>query len=408
MIGAGIFINTIPFIKIAGPLSAIIYLAVGILMMPLIFSIMELLKKFPGGNFYTYAHDSLGRFLAFFSTWSYFTAKLASSTLMIHFSVKLVQSVLPILSSIHTFLLDCIIIGLFTYLNTANMKTGSKIQVAFMAFKLSTVLFVILASLYTIFGGPITIGTIDLTTIPLAIPQAIYVFAGFEAACSISRHIENPEKNGPRAVLISFFTALIIYIVYQFLFYQVISGQDLTAATYTEGLPIFFSNLTFCRTYIGSLVAIFQLAIASSALGGAYGILFSNNWNLYMLAEKNVLLFSSSFKRLNKHAMPYICLATEFVLSIIYLLMSNGNNVFLQQVNSFGCTITYLISTIALYIVMRNKTLPLLGIASSLLLLGFCINAFLQTNYFALLVFSAILAVGSIGYVAHNKKQSAT
>lgn len=404
MIGAGIFINTIPFIKLAGPLSALIYLIVGILMMPLIFTIMELLKRYPGGSFYTYATNSLGKFWGFISSWSYFTAKLSSAAVMIHFSIKLIQSILPIFGQVNTLLIDAIIVSIFTYLNMQNMKTGSKIQVLFMVFKLATVLFVILASLYTILGNPLYIPTVDLSTLPGAIPQAIYVFAGFEAACSLSRHLQNPEKNGPKAVLISFFTALTIYIIYQFLFYQVISHKDLTYSTYTEGLPIFFSSLKFGQHHVAMLVAIFQLAIASSALGGAYGILFSNNWNLYTLAENNLLPFANKFKTLNQQSIPYMCLIVEFVLTIFYLLITQGNNVPLQQINSLGCTITYLISTVSLFAIAQNKTLPILAIISCTLLL----STFLKTNLFAITVFASIFCLGILIFTLRNKSTSSS
>lgn len=407
MIGAGIFINTIPFIKTAGLLSPLIYAFVGLIMMPLIFSVMALLKRFPGGNFYTYAEGTLGKGWAFISTWSYFTAKLASSTLMIHFSVKLIQSVIPIVGALNTYLLDALIISFFTYLNTENIKTGSSIQVMFMTLKLSTVSFVIIASLYALCGKPLLGGTLDFSTLPLSIPQAMYVFAGFEAACSISRFIKDPERNGPRAVMISFFIALIIYVLYQFLFYQMIGSVDLSTQSSIESLPTLLQALHIQTQYIPLMTTLFQLAIASSALGGAYGILFTNHWNLYRLAEKNLVFFSDKLKTLNEYGMPLFCLLAACGLSFIYLLLFQDNNVFLQQINSFGCTITYLISAFSLLKISEKKITPFLGVLSGSFLLLICINAFLKTNYHALVAFSVIVIVGIIGYW-HKKRSLST
>ena len=402
IIGAGIFINTIPLAKLAGAFSPLIYVAVGLFMLPLILSITELLKLYPGGTFYNFTRVNLGQFWGFFSSWSYFTAKLASSTLMIHFSVKIIQSILPILNSVNTFVIDSLFIFLFAYLNMQNMRTGSKIQVMFMILKLVPILFVVLSGLYILWGVPLNFNTYSWQGIPLGVPLVMYAYAGFEASCSISRHIENSEKNAPKAVLYSFFIAVAIYLIYQFIVYQVINGQEYAVANYTQAIPLFISRIFNNNALVSNLASVFQLAIASSALGGAYGIMFSNNWNLFTIAENNAIVFSKKLKELNSSGMPYICLIVESFISLVYLAVSQGNNVPLQQLSAFGCTLTYLLCTISLFQVRSKKRLALFGILSSAILLMFCINAFITNGYFALIVFLVILSIGIIGYKNRN------
>lgn len=268
MIGAGIFINSVTLSKIAGPLSPVVYAIVGLLLLPLIISIAELLKVYPGGTFYDYAKNSLGTFWGFLSAWSYFTAKLASATLMIHFSVKVIQSVLPIAATINTFALDALLIGLFTFLNMANMRTGSKIQVMFMILKSIPLLFIMLGGAYTIWGTATLSNLHDLAGIPLGIPLVLYAFAGFEACCSLSRHIIDSEKNAPKAVLFSYFLVVGMYIVYQFLFYHLVGGLIESSTDFTQTIPLAIKQILIDSNAITHITALFQLAIASSALGG--------------------------------------------------------------------------------------------------------------------------------------------
>ena len=113
MLGAGIFINTPTLAQRAGLLGAFMYLLVGILMLPLILSIAQLLRLHPAGGFYAFGQKEVNPFIGFLSGWSYFTAKLASCMVMIHVSVTLIQNIFPLLNSVHPFALDLAVVGFF-------------------------------------------------------------------------------------------------------------------------------------------------------------------------------------------------------------------------------------------------------------------------------------------------------
>src|SRR5437870_4968280 len=105
MLGAGIFINTANLAKRSAELGALMYLLVGLLMLPLILSIAQLLRLHPAGGFYVFAQKEINPFAGFLSGWCYFTAKLASCMLMIHVSMTLIQQIFPVMKMIHTFVL---------------------------------------------------------------------------------------------------------------------------------------------------------------------------------------------------------------------------------------------------------------------------------------------------------------
>ncbi len=414
MLGAGIFINSLPLAKFAGALGSAVYAIVGIFMIPLVYTVATLLKIHPGGSFYTFAKAEINETAGFFTSWAYFTAKLASSTLMIHFFSLIVQSLIPIFSSINVITLDLIIICIFTILNMFNLKAGSRIQLTFMLFKMIPILFVILSGLFLLSTKNISAENIILSGIFPSIPLVIYAFTGFEAACSLSRHIKNPDKNAPKAIFISYSIVILILCSYQFLFYSSLGSELAKGAHYFEAFPMLLQIVfPFNDLLRFKLKAILQLAIASSALGGAYGILYSNNWNLYALVENKHVFFKDKLIKLNSYNIPFWCVIIESLFCISYLLITRGYNIPLQQIGAFGSTIAYTLSSIALIFACKKSSLlkkiiwiPIISLINCLILLGFCIKGFITTGAIPLYAFVAVVIVGMIMYFLTKKRSN--
>ncbi len=411
MIGAGIFINTIPLAQYAGKYSPLIYLFVGILMLPLVWGIAKLLKIYPGGSFYTFGTKSMSPTVGFFSAWSYFTCKLASSMLMIHFFSQIVSALIPIIARINIFLLDLIILSIFTLLNMLNMKAGSKIQYTFMVLKIIPIAFVIFSGLFLLHGNQCCIPPLMWQQFILGIPFGIYAFTGFEASCSLSRHIKDPEKNAPRAIFISYGLVITILCLYQLLFFTAI-GKTLMVASGIQAFPLLVAKLLGFTHLSYKLQAFMQLAIGCSALGGAYGIMYSNNWNLYALAEHGHIFFAKQFAKLNRFGIPVLGILTEMLLSVLYLFVSMGDKAPLQQLAALGSTTAYTASIIALFVVtIRLLTnpghliLPLLGLMNCFILLGFCIYGLITKGFYPFLVYLIILLFGLLMFYKTKSRQ---
>ena len=97
MMGGGIFINTVELAKRTGLLSGFMYPLIGLLILPLIIAISRLIELHPSGGFYVFGQKEINPFVGFVSTWSYFIAKLASASLMIHVSMSLLTQIFPAL-----------------------------------------------------------------------------------------------------------------------------------------------------------------------------------------------------------------------------------------------------------------------------------------------------------------------
>lgn len=407
MMGAGVFINTVELAKRTGLLSAFMYPLIGLLISPLIVAVAQLIKLHPSGGFYIFGKAEINPLVGFISTWSYFIAKLASASLMIHVSVSLITQIFPALLTLGSILIfDILILTIFIALNLLNMKTGSRIQFGFLAFKLLPIFFIILVGL--VFFAPTQVATLPLfwEGIPSSLPFVLYAASGFEATCALSNNIEDSKKNGPRAIVISFCIMMALVFLFQFLFYVTLANQLAIQLNYLGAFPAFLNTIFPGNPLlVHKLQAFFHLAIASSALGGCYGILYSNNWNLYILAQDNKIWGSSFFIKLNKYSIPYVCIFIEWLFCCMYLLTSGGNQLILQPLAAFGTTLTYTISVIALfYAFQKNKPttflqyIPYAALASCALLLLACVKNFLSNGIFPLVCFITLLIAGLFVY----------
>lgn len=416
MLGAGIFLNTDEFASRVGALGCFVYPFLGLLMLPLIITIAKLVQIYPDLGFYGYGARALSPSVGFMSAWSYFTGKLASAMLMIHIALSLVQQIVVPLRQVPIIGLDIFMIVLFTALNMLDVKTGSAIQKWFMALKIVPIFFSITTGLFLFSRSNVAPIHMLWDGIPSALPLALYVATGFEAACSLSAKIRNAQRNAPRAIFISYGIMLAIAFIYQFAMYGALGGS-LARLTGKQGFlgifPLLLDRLMpGCALYNTMIEAILYLAIASSALGSAYGILYSNVWNLHTLAVAGHVVGKRFFTRLSAYGLPYWCVIAESVICIVYLLVTRGTKVPLQQTSALACSIAYSMSVVSFLALMIYKQvsllpvwIPLLALCNCVILLGSCVNNFFISGLTPLCLFLCLLGLGLFMFIYTARDQ---
>ncbi|MFI5332547.1 MAG: APC family permease [Candidatus Babeliales bacterium] len=416
MLGVGIFINTAELATRAGALGCLSYALVGILLLPLIICVAELVKLHPSGGFYIFARREINPFFGFLSAWIYFTGKLASAAIMIHTSVLILQQLITSLTPYNPLLIDGCILSFFIALNMLNMKAGSRIQALFTTLKASVIIFAILVGFFLFNLTNFDSAHCVWTGIPSSLPLVLYAAMGFEAACSLSSRIQNAQRNAPLAIFISYAIVISIITLYQCAVYGVLGDELTHLGSYRDAFPALVEHLAPNNTSLAhTLGMLFNLAIASSALGGSYGILFSNTWNLYAIAQHKHIIFPSLFTTLNKHMIPYACIIAEGLLCGLYLFVTQGSQVPLQQTSALAAVLTYTISVCALLRAnrksadkkypfasldwLRTNGLPLLGLISCDLLITACITGLINTGIGSLTMFSVLLIIGIVMFL---------
>jgi APA family basic amino acid/polyamine antiporter len=294
-----------------------------------------------------------------------------------------------------------------------NVRTGSTIQNWVMLFKLFPVFFVIVSGIFLLQGSNITPIHQLWSGIPSAIPLVLHALLGFEIACAISRNLENPKVDGPRAIIISYSLVIVLFVLYQTLFYGIL-GTDLAAqADYRGAFPLLISKFgisDYARDILGHII---HLAIATSALSAAFGIIFANMWNLYSLAELRHTIAPTVIMQRNRFHVPFMCVLVQGMIMLTYLLVMCGETTTFQQLSAFGATITYALSIWGLLATYQQHKhsliIPILGLINCVILLSTSLYAMWKTNnLIPLQLFIGIALCGIVMYAAAGKSQKRT
>jgi len=400
MFGAGVFINTVTLTKLAGFFGFLSYVLVALLLVPLIGSIAALLRLYPDGGFYAYASKTIHPLAGFISAWAYFTGKLASAALLVHVFSSLMSSLLGC-GNEYLIFVDSLIIIFFAWLNLLRMKTGQTIMYTFMVFKIMPIVFAIISCLCLYKQWSVPQQTLLWGGIPTTIPLVLFAFTGFEACCSLSGSLQNAEKNGPRVVFLTYCLVVGITIVYQLFFFLAAGTSLMTQGSYLDIFPTLFKALGLDAHLVTRYaVSLLHSVLACACLGGSYGILFSNHWNLYALAKHNHTFFPSVLLRLNAHSIPAACIIVEACLCIFYLYFTQGTVVILQQLSVLGSVLAYTLSVCGLLVLSYqrnlyfNQFISWLALMSCTLFVGASIRNFYLYGLHALYLFVTLLTLG--------------
>jgi amino acid transporter len=397
MLGAGLFLNTTELAQRAGALGFLAYIIIGVLMLPLVIGMSKLVSIHPSGGFYTFGAREIHPFMGFASAWTYFVGKLASATLMIHTATVLFQAIVPALQVIHPLIIDNLLIILFCTLNTLHVRTGSRIQYFFFGAKLIPVIAMLSAIVYWL-NPDYVLTNVIWDGIPSTLPLVLYAIVGFEAACSLSSKIEKPDINAPRVILYAYTLIVLLNSLYQWCAYAVLGTELMHMKHFFEVFAALAQLLA--PSHALYLQMLFYCAIATSVLGAAYGILYSNLWNMYTLAQHNHTWFTSRFITLNKHHIPVACVLFEGLICSAYIWFSGGAQVPLQQITALSIVLAYTTSAFALWYAVKRgaivlpRIIPVCALANCCMLSGVCALYLLRGGSVTLLLFFGLLVLG--------------
>jgi APA family basic amino acid/polyamine antiporter len=412
IVGSGLFINSTELAKRAGICGALSYAIVGLLLFPLILCFAQLLQLHPGGGFYSFCSRSVHPLAGFLSTWCYFATKLSSVALVIHIFILSMQAIVPFLAAYNPLILDVLLLSVLVGLNMLNVKTGSTIQGYITIIKLTPIALVFTSGIMYFFTGSFISTETVWSGIPTTIPLVLHAMLGFETACSISRNMQNPKVNAPKAVLISYSIVMLMYVMFQGLFYIVLGPQLAMQTDYHNAFPLLISTVTSSSLANSVLNYMVSIAIASSALGSGFGMIYANMWNLYSLAElRPTALPSKIVMSLNSFSIPFLCVLAEGIICGLYMFIINGERTTFQQLSGLGATLTYFLSIVGLIATLqqnkKNIVIPLLGLLNCILLMiASLYTMWRMSNPKPLCIFLTVATVGIAIYYAFYSQSS--
>jgi amino acid transporter len=382
IIGSGVFLNTVPLIITLGLNSYIAYIVTASIIIPLVVTCFLLAREFPGKNLYEifcYSNNTLG----FIGTFCYSISKIATSAIGITVGSQICSLLLKNKNDdIFFFIIFGLFVLFFSWCNYRNYGITFKIQCLIVVCKLFPLVTIIITMGYKLFTDHmlpsamiIPYVPVDFYTILSTIPLIIFSFAGFESLFGIASRVKNPEKNASRTVLIGFISVVIIYGIYQY-FSSIVLYNKLpffkTDSLYNLFLSI--AEILELPLYMGKL---FCCAIAISALGVSYGVMYSNTRNIAHIIDKK------------KESIWYIIIPIiiSFYGYVFHDLLS-----ILQQLSATGTIITYIIFAILYNSSHGNK---------SFIHRIFACCSFFSVSIFMYVSYLNALSRGYVGYLLY-------
>lgn len=406
VIGGAFFLNAPNIARVAGKFAPMSWVLCGLLLLPLVLVLAALSRVYPtAGGIYTYSYQQFGKLTGFISGWGYFIGTAAGNAVIVHGFSTLAQKLelLPSLSasaSTDLLIYDTLVTVLFTAANFFNVQVLSIIQLFLTIIKTIPLLLVAVALPFLYKLSHFTQAHGSFEGVGQSMPLVLFAYIGIEVCCAISPSIENGKTNAARAMMIALG---IITFIYAFLQWGLIAIHGTEQNTpFHDIVPMLTSN----PALIGAGSFLISCAMLCSYLGGFYGMLYSNNWNLHAILQGDTQRPSTTLlTKLNKHGAPIasILIQSLIVLVLVFIVQDLTH---LTTMGDFGVIIAYLLSTLA-FMKMKGASLTT-GIASLAccgLLTYFCVNNLFADGVHHLYPFLAILGAGLVVYLIAERRK---
>jgi APA family basic amino acid/polyamine antiporter len=220
-----------------------------------------------------------------------------------------------------------------------------------------------------------------------------FAYGGFARVSVIAEEIKDAKQNVPRALLLSLGISMLVYVLVGSVAVGLLGPAGLAGSSspLSAAIGVTRSSLAVQVVAIGGLVA-----TASVLLTAILGV----SRMAYSMARRNDL--PSALARLHSRFLtPYYAILVSGVLMAALVLFLDLTHV--VAISTFALVFNYSITNIAAYKLngnkLLNKVMPLLGLATCILLLAFILLASAD----AWIVGVAFLIAGTIYYVARKK-----
>ena len=404
MISSGIFVLPgLAFAK-SGPAMILAYILAAILIIPTMLAKSELATAMPkSGGTYFFIDRSMGPLLGVFGGFAnWFSLSFKSAFALI----GLGSFAVLIYSDISTFEIKLIAVAvcvLFTLLNIFSVKVTGKIQV---------VMVVILLSILVLYIGRGFVSTHPDHYVPFMSHGLISVistaglvfisFGGLTKIADIAEEIENPGKNIPLGMMLSFFVVTLIYVLAVGVTIGIVPAEKLSGSAVPLSLG---AELVSGKAgmIILSLAAITAFITTANA-----GILSASRTPLAMSKDELIpAFFSDTHKRSQTPVKAILFTSLFMILVIVFLNIEN-----LVKTASSLMIILFILDNLSV-IVMRESRLhnyrPKFKVPLYPFLQIFAIVSYLvlliTMGAIPLLISAAFLMVGILIYFLYSRKR---
>ena len=381
IIGSGWLLAVLGADAIAGPAVVLSWLIGGILVLIIALNYAEIAGMIPrSGAIVRYPHMTHGSYTGYVLAWSYFLSAVTVPTIEAEAVVTYASSYIKGLTFTATvngssvtllsglgILFALVLIVAFFLLNYFGIKTLGRINtiITWWKFVIPALTFIFLffvfrANNFSQFGGFAPMGSAPIFE---AIPTAGIVFSylGFRQALDYGGEARNPQRDIPRATIISVIAATILYTLLQLSFTGAIhwSVLGIPVGAWSKLDASKWATAPFASALEATGVAFFAafavlLNIDAYVSPGGTGLVYTGTAarTVYGIAVDNYL--PPFFARVNERwGVPIVSLVTATIIGLVFLLPLPSWYLLVGFISS-ATVLTYLMGGVGLQVLRRT------------------------------------------------------
>jgi len=390
---AGVFVTLGYASTMAGTSLILVMIVIGVINLLTMLSFAELGSALPhAGGEYTFVRIAYEGFMPFATGWFEWTSNIFYASFSALGFGNLISYVFP---GVNVPLVAVVTILAFTLLNIKGIKEAGLVEAGMVIVLLCILVAFIARGLLTPSVTDLTISSPQGLFGPLRASAFVFVvYLGGEAIVAAQAEIKSPEKTISRAIVISCLALIVIYTLITFVVFRTVTPEELAAQS---------SPLTFVadRLMGGVGVAMITFAGVIAALTSVNTSIMAQARVAYAMARDGYFP-SWCFRLHGRFCTPYIATALGSAVAVATTLL--GGITFVIYATDFGFIMGFIFVNLAL-ITLRTKmpqlerpfrvplypATPILGIATSLLLIAFL-------DQTALAAGALLLVVGAVIY----------
>ncbi|PCI74592.1 hypothetical protein COB28_00565 [Candidatus Dependentiae bacterium] len=404
MVGGGVFVGPAIMAAHAGNASFLAWPIAACIFMPLIISIVQVMKFFPqGGGFFLYMKNGIGESKGFLGSWIYTMGYFLVCPIMLlsfHNAMISMLGKTMITESTNLFLAATLIVLFFLMIQPVSVI--AKIQSYLTIVKLIPFLAAIVFLFFHIDPG-FTITTAELKSLPSAVfPWALFGLLGFEVCTSITHLIEDGEKNSLKAVLFGFAGAVTICTLFHLGVLHIMGVKNLIS----DNANLFARYIHAPKPVVKTIDFLVLISMGLTFFNSLFGIAFSNVAFSSIILDKNLVHGGNHLIKKNLYDRPVTLIALH--LFIIFLIsICCGNIPLLANYANIALFLAFTGVFSSLIILNRNQqkwnaiiiNIVAISIALSIVVYSmYSMGATWQERALYILPFGLVVGVGPLLY----------